>query len=459
MSRFKYICQLKSEGKTYNVYKDKKTNEYYKIDGITVRRIFGDDIRIAEALTENKIKEKANFKLPYALLVSTLILLKIITTFDAEKLPFFEEKEEIEVDDEFAYDHLLDELGGSTYLNQAISENKTIKDKNIDKYIEILSNVDIDKKDYTLLASKFSEYNFKNEEISIEELTDLLDLNDNGFVASELYCYVNNVKNNDKFMMISNIFAGEKDVIRRLLASENLEALISEKVGAKVSIDDIEENKKVRKYLDAKEEKYSLYDGKLQNNIFNKFICLNKNDEYNYYIDEKDGKLTNITYDFYLFEFKKKIGDDDKVNYSDASDRKLVYFYATAILNDYYIEPTAEDMIYGTLLSLKSDDYLNMFDLYGYLCNYEFDYKKALNLSALCYDRSAIPLLQEVNLCLKEEVKEGNISEAEYLAFIKDVTNYLQSNDYDELKRFWEANKENKSIEGFSLNLKKDCKI
>ena len=153
----------------------------------------------------------------------------------------------------------------------------------------------------------------------------------------------------------------------------------------------------------------------------------------------------------------KQIFKSEKLDYKNESDRKLVYFYATANLNELFLSDPVDEILYGAFLSSYDGNYLNGPDLYSYLSNYEFDYRKLLSLSDLAYYSKALPLLQEVNFCLK--VNAGNLSEIEYLEFIKKVTSYLQEMNYDDFKIFWNANRENKSINGYKLDLKKDCNL
>ena len=62
MSRFKFIGEYKSDGKVCNIYKDKITGIYYKIDDGVVKRVFSDDVKIADKITNCKIKNRKNKK-------------------------------------------------------------------------------------------------------------------------------------------------------------------------------------------------------------------------------------------------------------------------------------------------------------------------------------------------------------------------------------------------------------
>ena len=458
MSRFKFIGEYKSDGKVCNIYKDKITGIYYKIDDGVVKRVFSDDVKIADKITNCKIKNRKNkkeiFTLSYFVTIYSLIFIEIVSMLNGrttinDKKPVVEET---------ALNDSLINLSRKSYLAEAIKQNNTIKDDLINDYIEVLAETEINESDFIIIAAKFKNYNFKNSEISTSSLNEILNLNDYGFVASELYNYVHKEKNNQKFGTISNIFAGDTDILKRLFDRECLDDLIAEKVGSKVSMAEILENEDVKKYISKTEEKYKYFSGELQNNIFNKFICLNIDDKYNSYLYKENGSLKNVNYDYYKFELMKQIYKHENLDYKNEFDRKLVYFYATANLNGVFFPDPVEEILYGLFLS-NNENYLNETDLYTFLSNYEFDYEKLVSLSDLSYYSEALPLLQEVNLCLKEEVNAGNLSELHYLEFIKYVTTNLQTNDFDDFKTFWDANKNNESIDDFKLDLKKGCNL
>ena len=98
---------------------------------------------------------------------------------------------------------------------------------------------------FITFSLKLKNYNFSNSRITIDELDELFDLNDYGFVANELYDYVHKTDSYKKYQVTANLFVNDDDVLRRLFALEDLEDLIYEKVGSKVSIDDIADNIKV----------------------------------------------------------------------------------------------------------------------------------------------------------------------------------------------------------------------
>lgn len=460
MSRFKYVCEYKNEGKICNVYKDKLTNTYYKIEDGVAKRIFSDDVKIADKLVNCKRKHKLTKKefalLSYAAVVSSLIFIEVLGVLNL-KTTIVDKKEEVKT--ETILDDSLIDGSKKYYLTEALKHNKTIKDDLLLDYVDVISALKTNDNDFVIITSKFKNYNFKKSEITVENLNEIFNLNDYGFVASELYNYVHKSKNDQNFSVISNIFAGERDVLERLFAGESLDDLISEKVGTRVCIDDILENKAVKKYIGKKKEKYDYFPGELQNNVFNTFICINHDDEFNFYIKEENGSLINVTYEYYEFELMRQIFESDKLDYKNESDRKLVYFYATANLNGVFLDDPVEEILTGAFLSATDGPYLSAPDLYAYLSNYEFNYKKLMNLSDLVYYSGSLPLLQEVNLCLKEEVKAGNLNEIYYLKFIDIVTHYLKETDELDFESFSLANKYDEPIDGFKLDLKKGCNL
>lgn len=459
MSRFKYICEYKSEGKDCSVYKDKKTNAYYKIEDGVAKRIYSDDVKIAEKVIDHK-KEKISKKevciLTFAAVFTSVVFVELssilhdnVVTLDNKKV----------VKEKTVSDYSLINGSRKSHLTEAIKQNNTIKDDLLVDYIDALADLNISEFDFVVIASNFKNYDFKNSEITVSSLNDIFHLNDHGFVASELYSYVHKSKNDQKFSTISNIVAGDTDILERLFDRECLDDLIAEKVGTKVSTAEVLENEDVKNYINEKKEKYDYFPGKLQNNIFNKFICINHDDEYNFYIKEENGLLTNVTYEYYKFELMRQIFKSDNLDYKNESDRKLVYFYANANLNGVFLDDPVEEILTGSLLSSTDGSYLNGQDLYAYLSNYKFDYKKLINLSDLVYYSGSLPLLQEVNLCLKEEVKAGNLNESDYLKFLNNITYYLESTDELDFDVFSYANKNNESIDEFKLDLKKGCNL
>lgn len=459
MSRFKYICEYKSEGKDCSVYKDKKTNAYYKIEDGVAKRVFSDDVKIAEKVIDHK-KEKISKKeigiLTFAAVFTSVVFVELsnilhgnVVTLDNKKV----------VKEETVSDYSLINGSRKSHLTEAIKQNNTIKDDLLVDYIDALADLNISEFDFIVIASNFKNYDFKNSEITASTLNDIFHLNDHGFVASELYSYVHKSKNDQKFSTISNIFAGDTDILERLFDRECLDDLIAEKVGTKVSTAEVLENEDVKNYINEKKEKYDYFPGELQNNIFNKFICINHDDEYNFYIKEENGLLTNVTYEYYKFELMRQIFKSDNLDYKNESDRKLVYFYANANLNGVFLDDPVEEILTGALLSSTDGLYLNGQDLYAYLSNYKFDYKKLINLSDLVYYSGSLPLLQEVNLCLKEEVKAGNLNESDYLKFLNDITYYLESTDELDFNIFSYADKYDESIDEFKLDLKKGCNL
>ena len=462
MSRFKYVCDYKESNRNFKIYEDTVTNEYYKVNDEISSKVEYDEIK--EAIKLNDLfRKKKNKKKPMILTtIGALALIKMLSLYDQVEENLTRDNEilvtdEATIDKAVNSDNSLRKIGRKDYLVKAIKENKTIKDHNIDEYIDVLLRIDIDDVDYLLLASKFRNYNFNNEEITKEELKELLNLNDYGFVASELYCYVHKTQNVPQFAMISDIFTGDDDILKRLFGREKLEDVLYEKIGAEVNIYEANNDENVINAVLKKREEYNVYSGVLRNNIFNEFICLSNNGGYDVFFKETNGYLEDVTYEVNTYELLKKVNAIDTFDYRVADDRKILYFYASANLNGVFLNDVTNEILAGAVNGSISQKYLDLCDLFGFLSahDYNFNYYKLISLADLSMYSDAIPLLEEVNLCLKEEVRENNLTEEQYQAFLNSVYSELKEHNNGDYELFLNANVNNESIGEFTLELKK----
>ena len=94
-------------------------------------------------------------------------------------------------------------------------------------------------------------------------------------------------------------------------------------------------------------------------------------------------------------------------------------------------------------------------ELYSYLESPSiYRYQNVHYLSQLAYlGEMGIYILQEVNLCLVEDLKVGNINQAQYDAFIDSIINIYTKMYPELLDIFKDAALKNKSIDGFSIQL------
>ena len=93
--------------------------------------------------------------------------------------------------------------------------------------------------------------------------------------------------------------------------------------------------------------------------------------------------------------------------------------------------------------------------MYSYLEDPKlFRYDNVTKLSQLAYlGETGIYILQEVNLCFREELKVGNITQEQYDKFMDEIFTILKS-DYPELVDFFFDHViKNKSIDGFQIQL------
>ena len=144
---------------------------------------------------------------------------------------------------------------------------------------------------------------------------------------------------------------------------------------------------------------------------------------------------------------------EGNLDYSNVRDRELLYFYANALndSNNFGTDDIVDFIINGTNSQLATYD---MFDLMKYMSGNSIDHSKAVYLYGLIsYGEDAIPLLQEINMCLKKDVEDGLITEITYKSFLEQlsigISIYVPSME-DEFNR---ANSENRSMDGYELKL------
>ena len=176
MSRFKYICEYKSEGKYCSVYKDKITNTYYKMEDGVAKRVFSDDVKIAEKVIDCK-KEKIGKKeigiLTFAAVFTSVVFVELssilhgnVDTLDNKKVEKYET----------VSDYSLINGSRKAHLTEAMKQNNTIRDDLLVGYIDALADLNISEFDFVVIASNFKNYDFKNSEITASSLNDIFHL-------------------------------------------------------------------------------------------------------------------------------------------------------------------------------------------------------------------------------------------------------------------------------------------
>ena len=112
----------------------------------------------------------------------------------------------------------------------------------------------------------------------------------------------------------------------------------------------------------------------------------------------------------------------------------------------------------GACNSIDSVSAITKNDLFMYLDNPDnFMYEYLMVLSDLIFKGEEIlPLLQEVNLCLRKEVEVGNLDSFYYETFLDLVIYELSFFDEDVYNEFMNAIIYNKSIDGLKLQLIND---
>ena len=160
-------------------------------------------------------------------------------------------------------------------------------------------------------------------------------------------------------------------------------------------------------------------------------------------------KLTDLVY-----------GNARFIDYQNQDDRFIVYLYANSLLFGEFFNMDIEipALLYSGVIANKDNvgyQVISQEELYSYLEDpalYTYD-----NIHLLCqlayYGEYGIYILQEANLCLLEDLKVGNITQAQYDMFI-DAVLTIYSENYPELVDvFRDAALKNKSIDGFQIQL------
>ena len=457
----KFIAPLNEGGVSFDVYLDLDDNKYYKINGDLKIELSEDEIEMVKAGEEylhkveaaRRPKKKIKWKFVLALLVAGLFATYQYNEHNTEIKYIV--AEQTEVGD---YNLLMDFL----YRNDTISDEFRIK---LQEYIKVLARLDVKESKMVKIANRLARGNFKDA-TEKDILVYILDLKDNGFVANELYCYVNRTGVPYKQAILSDVFTLHRDAAKRLINGESISKLIKEYFGVSVSgsdltKDDIEVVETLRtnivKELGFIEE--SMGYG-LNNNIFEEYVRIGFG-THNFYGKQTLDGLDNMTQSVYYKKLERLFYDNAKyIDYTNQDDRFIVYLYANSLLfGDFHnFDISVPELLYGAVKS-NMDNIgilpINEEEMYSYLENPKlFRYDNVTKLSQLAYlGETGIYILQEVNLCFREELKVGNITQEQYDKFMDEIFTILKS-DYPELVDFFFDHViKNKSIDGFQIQL------
>lgn len=466
---YEYVCDYLNEGENYQVYKGNITGEFYKTKEEKAQLVEENELNSIETAynlkkhNKNKIKKSKATKLKNRVLIA-LLAAGLIASSVSEFKKTHPLETTIIFEDQSHYQNM-------EYFKYSIDKNKTIsiEDKEeLLKYIEVLAKEDINDLRVLGIGSRLSDYNFSKVDVNSEDIIDtintILNLKDHGFVANELYAFVN--KTESKYKDVSALFSLEKDLVGRLLTGESIDKIMKDKLGFRVDIGNLSETDKIIIEFTGENIAREIINDKIhtvsmKNNIFSDYVVVNCANKFDiYYYQDVEGNLYSCTKDVYKEKLANFIDDyADTKDYTNKNYRVLVYLYANAVMT------SAEGMTADELLfnGLDSGSHLenNVIDrdsLYSFFTTGELKNAPYVLFSGLAKCGN-VELLQEVNLCLKEELREGNITQEDYDKFIDISILELNVKGSDEIEKFIEANMKDVSIDDYELHLTKRVDI
>lgn len=354
-------------------------------------------------------------------------------------------------------------------FNAVIKSNSTICDKlnlELKEYLKILYNYDLSIDMYELILNNINEYDFSGvSSVNIETLNVILNGNNNApLIADQLYNYKNNisVSSNKKFQMLSNVLSFSDSAIANLLEGKDLNTIlklifdIDDNIDLSTSQISDGDGKNTSIFLDKLKEKSFgniTQSCEVENNIFSPYIKIYENKIGCYLYFDKDTKK-GVNEEVYKNELKKYLGQrESTLDYSKVEDRELLYLYANALLDSSNLNTkNMPDLIMNGTLSKYN--VFDIYDLMRYMSGNRIDHTKSVYLYGLIiYGEDSLPLLQEINMCLKIDLQDGLISEEVYNSFMSQLLLGIELYAPDMKSEFEDANKKNESIKNLNLDI------
>ncbi|MCH5167746.1 MAG: hypothetical protein J1F35_07680 [Erysipelotrichales bacterium] len=349
-------------------------------------------------------------------------------------------------------------------INKTLSDTQRVE---IMEYINILLERELSDECYKNILTCLAYANFsKSDKISAEDLEELFKGNENKkFLAEQLYNYKNGISlsYNKKYSLIANLISLYEPSTNMLLEGNSINNLLKDiyEIDDNIDINNefVEDGDglEVQKYIEEVEN--NTLEGitsttHLASNIFEPYIKAYEEMLGCYFYFAKETR-EGISYDIYFKKLCDLVYSKEELDYNNREDRILVYFYANAYLgvvdeND-AISP-AKFIMNGTDSVFSCFD---MIDLMVYFSNGDLYLNDAYKFSHLMigYGDISIPLLQEVNLCLKKDLEEGLILQKDYDRFLKLATENVEIFAPESLDEFKRANDANRSMNGYKLEI------
>lgn len=347
--------------------------------------------------------------------------------------------------------------------NSTIGANLKLELK---EYLKILYSYDLSIDMYELILNNINEYDFSNiSSVNIETLNIILNGNNNApLIADQLYNYKNNisVSSNKKFQMLSNVLSFSDSAIANLLEGKDLNTIlklifdIDDNIDLSTSQISDEDGKNTSIFLENLKKKSFgniTQSCEVENNIFSPYIKIYENKIGCYLYFDKDTKK-GVNEEVYKNELKKYLGQrESTLDYSKVEDRELLYLYSNALLDSSNLSTkNMPDLIMNGTLSKYN--VFDIYDLMRYMSGNRLDHTKSAYLYGLIiYGEDSLPLLQEINMCLKIDLQEGLISEEVYNSFMNQLLLGIELYAPDMKSEFEDANKKNESIKKLKLDI------
>lgn len=353
----------------------------------------------------------------------------------------------------------LDDL--KSEFNKKLVKNKTLNSfvrEELKMYFQILLDRGLDEKVYKLIIKNLNKLDFSDSnKVTVELLEELFAGNENAsFIASELYNYYNETDtfNNELYRTVANILSFNDESIALIMEGKPINDVLKDCFN-------IEESKTLTENTNLPMEEYlskefaslnaSSISSYLDCNIFEPYIKVYdaENNCFLYY--DKQTK-ESINYQIYYKKLLNLLATKEKLDYNDPKDRELVYLYANAFLETENTTPDVVSFIIDGAIS--SYTHFSQYDLMSSLSG------NTLNRDNICllasigyYGKEAVPLMQEINLCLKKDLEEGYVSQEDYDLYYEKALAFVNLKAPEMYNSFLDANESNRSMPGYRLKI------
>lgn len=477
--KYKAVCTIKENAKEYVIYRNLNNNRFYKkIAGKMVRLPLEDDkfYKGMETLNDKiscdkQIKIKKEKKRKAGKLatkgIAALLVISLLGCAVHENYIYNTPKREYK-HSEKTQDDVMQLFIKSMENNKSISRACA---RELKRYLEVFvdecNKLGLDNDEvYIKIAKQLRLKDFyDNEVLFFGDLCDIFDFRNGKFIAAQLFSYLNDASFNYQYNTIAKFLYFSEEGRKDLLSGNKIKVDINDEV-YEINLKDLDKNsdelydlldRYVDQKLEIKDKTSYLCRANIFSSVIEKYSC--DMEMLLYYELQEDGKVENVTYR----EYFKKLADliyteRDELDYSNATDRSLVYLQIEALrLNfgeQWEEEPT--EYIMDSILqgNIFFSQIITPMDLFRYLNGKPLDTNLLVDQwDLILMGEESLGCVQELNKCLKVEVALGNLSQEDYKYFINRVIETIELLYPERLEEFKEANLYNNSIGGFELRL------